>query len=59
MAESLHHLDLLLQLQAECFQETLERHVSTHYVSQITDSLCAIQNHVTLESLVYCLLLSL
>ena len=30
MAESLHHLDLLLQLQAESFQETLERHVSMH-----------------------------
>ena len=28
MAESLHHLDLLLQLQAESFQETLEAHVS-------------------------------
>ena len=32
MAESLCHLDLLLQLQAESFQETLEWHVSTHYV---------------------------
>ena len=30
MAESLHHLDLLLQLQAESFHETLEWHVSTH-----------------------------
>ena len=28
MAESLHHLDLLLQLQAKSFQETLEKHVS-------------------------------
>ena len=28
MAESLHHLDLLLQLQTESFQETLEAHVS-------------------------------
>ena len=32
MAESLCHLDLLLELQAESFQETLEHHVSIHYV---------------------------
>ena len=31
MAESLRHLDLLLQLQAESFQEMLEQHVSIHY----------------------------
>ena len=29
MVESLWHLELLLQLQAESFQETLEHHVST------------------------------
>ena len=29
MAENLWHLDLLLQLQAESFQETLEHHTST------------------------------
>ena len=31
MAESLRHLDLLLQLQAESFQEMLEWHVSILY----------------------------
>ena len=35
MAASLCHLDLLLQLQAESFQEMLEWHVSIHYVLQI------------------------
>ena len=28
MAESLHHLDFLIQLQAKSFQETLEKHVN-------------------------------
>ena len=40
MVESLRHLNLLLQLQAESFQETLDTHISgiyqySHYVSSL------------------------
>ena len=35
MAESLHHLHLLVQLQADSFQETLTHHVSMRLLSFI------------------------
>ena len=35
MAESLRHLHLLVQLQADSFQETLDRHVSIEILSQM------------------------
>ena len=35
MAESLRHLHLLVQLQADSFQETLNRHVSMRLLSFI------------------------